>query len=311
MAGKKQKAAVPSGDTGEREPAVAETGAEETPVRFAHESEEEFAKILDFYGITWQYEPRTFTLRMEDDRVAEAFTPDFYFPDIDTYIELTTLKQDLMTDKNRKVRLLRELYPEVKIKLLRKRDYLRLLVKYGFGPPSSKSIEGIQRVLVSAPQLRRRVSELGAEISKDYRGKTPLLVGVLKGVVFFMADLVRQISLPAAVDFMAISTYDNAGSGSVRILKDLDENIEGRDILVVEDIVDTGMTLNYLLDYLQARHPASLKVCALLDKRARRLVDVPIDYVGFEIPDEYVIGYGLDYGQIYRNLPFIATLKTS
>jgi bifunctional protein TilS/HprT len=309
MTEKKQKTAAPQGDTAEKESLAAETLPEAAAVRFAHESEEEFAKILDFYGITWQYEPRTFPLRVEDGRVAEAFTPDFYLPDIDTYIELTTLKQDLMTDKNRKVRLLRELFPDVKIKLLRKRDYLRLLVKYGFGPPSSKSIEGIHRMLVSAPQLKRRVSELGAQISKDYRGKTPLLVGVLKGVVFFMADLVRQISVPVVVDFMAISSYDNAGSGSVRILKDLDENLEGRDVLVVEDIVDTGMTLHYLLGYLQARHPASLRVCTLLDKRARRLVDLPIEYVGFEIPDEFVIGYGLDYGQLYRNLPFIATLK--
>jgi hypoxanthine phosphoribosyltransferase len=126
-----------------------------------------------------------------------------------------------------------------------------------------------------------------------------------------MADLMRQISLPVAVDFMAISSYENENpdSGFVRILKDLDENIEGRDVLVVEDIVDTGMTLNYLLGYLQARRPASIKVCTLLDRRARRLVDVPIEYVGFEIPDEFVIGYGLDFGQIYRNLPFIATLR--
>ena len=287
------------------------TDLEKRPVAFAHESEEEFAKILDFYGISWQYEPRTFPLRTDEDRVTEAFTPDFYLPEIDTYIELTTLRQGLMTDKHRKVRLMRQLYPHTKIKLLNKRDYLRLLAKYGFGPPSSKSIERIERVLISAPQLRRRVSELGAQITKDYRGKTPLLIGVLKGVTCFMADLMRQISLPVAVDFMAISSYENENpdSGFVRILKDLDENIEGRDVLVVEDIVDTGMTLNYLLGYLRARRPASLKVCALLDRRARRLVDVPIEYVGFEIPDEFVIGYGLDFGQIYRNLPFIATLK--
>ena len=310
MARKRRTTDGPSGNAADREtPTAGEAKA--PPPRFAHESEEEFAKILDFYGITWRYEPRTFPLRVEDDRLVEAFTPDFYLPDIDTYIELTTLKPELMTDKNRKVRLLRELFPDVKIKLLRKRDYLRLLVKYGFGPPSSKSIEGIHRVLVSAPQLKRRVSELGAQISKDNRGKKLLLVGVLKGVVCFMADLMRQISLPVAVDFMAISSYENENpdSGFVRILKDLDENIEGRDVLVVEDIVDTGMTLNYLLGYLQARRPASIKVCTLLDRRARRLVDVPIEYVGFEIPDEFVIGYGLDFGQIYRNLPFIATLR--
>ncbi|MDI6858505.1 MAG: hypoxanthine phosphoribosyltransferase [Dehalococcoidia bacterium] len=296
---------------GEIEPTPADaTDIEKArPTVFAHASEEEFAKILDFYGISWQYEPRTFPLRTEEDRVTEAFTPDFYLPDIDTYIELTTLRQGLMTDKHRKVRLMRQLYPHTKIKLLNKRDYLRLLAKYGFGPPSSKSIERIERVLISAPQLKRRVSELGAQITKDYRGKTPLLVGVLKGVTCFMADLMRQISLPLAVDFMAISSYENESGTSVRILKDLDENVEGRDVLVVEDIIDTGMTLNYLLGYLEAHRPASLKVCTLLDRRARRLVDIPIAYVGFEIPDEFVIGYGLDYHQLYRNLSFIATLK--
>ena len=262
-------AADASGETG----GTAETPDRTSAVRFAHESEEEFAKILDFYGIAWQYEPRTFPLRTEGDEVVEAFTPDFYLPDIDEYIELTTLKQDLMTDKHRKVRMLRQLYPDVKVKLLNKRDYLRLLVKYGFGPPSPKSIEGIHRVLISSAQLKRRVSELGAQISKDYAGKTPLLIGVLKGVACFMADLMRQISLPVAVDFMAISSYDNTESGVVRILKDLDENLEGRDVLVVEDIIDTGMTLNHLLGYLRARRPAGLKVCTLLDKRARRLVE--------------------------------------
>ena len=278
-------------------------------VRFAHESEEEFAKILDFYGNIWQYEPRTIPLKEDGDQILEAFTPDFYLPDIDTYIELTTLRQDLMTEKHRKLRTLRQLYPNVDVKLLNKRDYLRLLAKYGFGPPQPRSIEGVHRVLVSAPTLRRRVKELGAQISKDYASRTPLLIGVLKGVACFMADLMRQISLPVAIDFMAVSTYDNADTGYVRILKDLEESIEGRDVLVVEDIVDTGMTLNHLLGYLRARKPATLKVVTLLDKRARRLVDVPLDYVGFEIPDEFVIGYGLDYKQLYRNLGFIATLK--
>jgi hypoxanthine phosphoribosyltransferase len=157
--------------------------------------------------------------------------------------------------------------------------------------------------------LERRVGELGAQISKDYTGRAPLLIGVLRGVACFMADLMRTISLPLAIDFMAISSYEGDKSGAVRILKDLDENVEGRDVLVVEDIVDTGMTLSTLLHYLSARRPGSLKVCALFDKRVRRLVDVPIDYVGFEIPDEFVVGYGLDYRQMYRNLPFVATLK--
>jgi len=239
----------------------------------------------------------------------EAFTPDFYLPDLDLYIELTTLKQALVTDKHRKVRLLREQYPNVRVKLLHKRDYLRLLAKYGFGPLSEWEAEGIHDVLISASELERRVAELGAHISRDYAGKEPLLVGVLRGVTCFMADLMRQLSLPLAIDFMAISSYDGDRSGAVRILKDLDENVEGRDILIVEDIVDTGMTLNHLLQYLWARRPASVRVCTLLDKRVRRLVDVPIDYVGFEVPDEFVVGYGLDFRQKFRNLPFIATLR--
>jgi len=259
--------------------------------------------------VAWEYEPHSFPLRYEDGQVVEAFTPDFYLPDLDLYIELTTLKQALVTDKHRKVRLLREQYPQVRVKLLHKRDYLRLLAKYGFGPLSEWEAEGIHDVLISASELERRVAELGVQISRDYAGKEPLLVGVLRGVTCFMADLMRQLSLPLAIDFMAISSYEGDRSGAVRILKDLDENVEARDILIVEDIVDTGMTLNHLLQYLWARRPASVRVCTLLDKRVRRLVDVPIDYVGFEVPDEFVVGYGLDFRQKFRNLPFIATLR--
>jgi hypoxanthine phosphoribosyltransferase len=170
-------------------------------------------------------------------------------------------------------------------------------------------VEGIHEVLISATELERRVGELGAQISRDYRGKEPLLIGVLRGVTCFMADLMRHISLPVAIDFMAISSYDGDQGGSVRIVKDLEESLEGRDVIVVEDIVDTGMTLNMLLQDLELRGPASLDVCTLLDKRARRLADVAIAYVGFEVPDEFVVGYGLDFQQKYRNLPFIATLK--
>lgn len=287
-----------------------ESGPEEQKAaRFAHESEEEFTRILDFYGVAWEYEPRTFPLRYEDGRVVEAFTPDFYLPELDLYIELTTLKQALVTEKHRKLRLLQEQYPDVQIKLLHRRDYLRLLAKYGFGPLSEWEAEGIHDVLISVPELERRVKELGVRLSKDYAGREPVLVGVLRGVTCFMADLIRQMSVPLAIDFMAISSYEGDRSGAVRILKDLDEDIEGRHVLVVEDIVDTGMTLNHLLQYLRARRPASIKVCSLLDKRVRRLVDVPIDYVGFEVPDEFVVGYGLDYRQKFRNLPFVATVR--
>lgn len=278
--------------------------------RFAHESEEEFAALLDFYGVRWQYEPRTFPLRQADDgRVIEAFAPDFYLPDLDLYIELTTLKQGLVTDKHRKIRRLRELHPEVQIKLLYRRDYLSLLARYGIGMADGADHMAPGEVLISASQIERRVNELGAQITRDYAGREPLLVGVLKGVAPFMADLMRHIALPLSVDFMTISSYEGDRSGAVRIVQDLTENIEGRDVLVVEDIVDTGMTLHSLMRLLEARGPASLAVCALLDKRARRLVETPLAYVGFEIPDEFVVGYGLDYRQRFRNLPFVATLR--
>ena len=281
----------------------------EKAVRFAHESEEEFARILDFYGLTWEYEPRTFELRREGGRLLEAFTPDFYLPDLDLYIELTTLKQSLVTEKHRKLRLFRERYPDVQVKLLHKSDYLRLLAKYGFGPFSEIDVEGIHEVLLSASQIEQRVGELGAQISREYKGREPLLIGVLRGVTCFMADLMRHVSLPLAIDFMAISSYEGEDGGAVRIVKDLEESLTDRHVIVIEDIVDTGMTLNALLQELRSRGPASLSVCTLLDKRARRLVEVSLDYVGFEIADEFVVGYGLDFRQKFRNLPFIATVR--
>ncbi len=287
------------------------TGAptDEVPEPFAHNAEYEFARILDFYGIDWQYEPRSFPLRWERGHVTEAFTPDFYLPDLNLYVELTTLKSSLTAEKNRKMRLLKELYPEVNVIMLKKRDYLRLLAKYGYGPLSPDQVPDIDRVLLTASKIQQRVGQLGAQISRDYAGKEPVLVGVLRGVLCFVADLMRHISVPSAIDLMAISSYEGNGAGAVRILKDLDENIKGRDVILVEDIVDTGMTLNHIIDYLQTKRPASIRVCTLLDKRARRIVNVPLDYVAFEIPDEFVVGYGLDFHQRFRNLPFIAILK--
>ncbi len=279
--------------------------------RFAHESEEEFARILDFYGVRWQYEPRTFPLRQDDDgRIVEAFSPDFYLPDLGLYIELTTLKQGLVTDKHRKMRRLVELYPDVQIKLLHKRDYLSLLAKYGIGAMNEHEHMAVREVLVSATQIGHRLQELGAQITRDYSGKELLLIGVLKGVTCFMADLMRHLSMPVSIDFMTISSYEGDRSGAVRIVQDLTESIHSRDVLIIEDIVDTGMTLQHLIKQMQVREPASLRVCALLDKRARRLVETKLDYVGFEIPDEFVVGYGLDYRQRFRNLPFIATVRS-
>ena len=169
---------------------------------------------------------------------------------------------------------------------------------------------GVSKVLIEEDVVAARVAELGSEISDDYAGKDLLLVGVLKGAVFFMADLMRQLSIPCEVDFMAISSYGAStdSSGVVRILKDLDINIEGRDVLVVEDIIDSGLTLSYLIRNLESRNPASLEICALLTKPERREIDVDVRYTGFEIPNEFVIGYGLDFGERYRNLPYVAVL---
>ena len=170
---------------------------------------------------------------------------------------------------------------------------------------------GVGEVLIGEEELQARIRSLGAEISADYHGRELLLVGVLKGAVFFMADLMRSISVACEIDFMAISSYGAAtdSSGVVRILKDLDINIEGRHVLVVEDIIDSGLTLSYLLRNLESREPASLEICALLTKPERREVDVPVRYIGFEIPNRFVIGYGLDFAERYRNLPYVGILR--
>ena len=168
----------------------------------------------------------------------------------------------------------------------------------------------IEKVLISEEEIRSKLAEMGEAITRDYDGRPLLLVGVLKGAFVVMADLARYIRLPVEFDFMAVSSYGAATktSGVVRILKDLDHDLEGRDVLIVEDIVDSGLTLSYLLRTLKAREPASLEVCALLTKPERRKVDLPIEYVGFEIPNRFVIGYGLDHAERYRNLPYVAVL---
>jgi hypoxanthine phosphoribosyltransferase len=169
----------------------------------------------------------------------------------------------------------------------------------------------ISHILVTEEQLRRRTRELGEQISCDYAGKDLHLICVLKGGVVFLVDLMRQIRVPHSIDFMATSSYGSAteSSGVVRILKDLDMSIEGRDVLIVDDIIDSGLTIDYLCRILRQRLPASLRICTLLDKKERREVDVPLDYVGFEIPNEFVVGYGMDFRQMYRNLPCVGVLK--
>jgi hypoxanthine phosphoribosyltransferase len=170
--------------------------------------------------------------------------------------------------------------------------------------------EHIGEILVQADELQHRVKEMAADVSRDYAGKDLLLIGVLKGAVFFLSDLMRHLDIPCEVDFMAVASYGSStdSSGVVRILKDLDQPLEGRHVLIVEDIVDSGLTLQYLMRTLQARGPASLEVCALLTKPERRKVEMPARYVGFEIPDKFAIGYGLDYAERYRNLPYVAAL---
>jgi hypoxanthine phosphoribosyltransferase len=169
---------------------------------------------------------------------------------------------------------------------------------------------GVGEILIEEGALQSRIHELGSEISADYAGRELLLVGVLKGAVFFMADLMRSLAVPCEIDFMAISSYGAStdSSGVVRILKDLDINIEGRDVLIVEDIIDSGLTLSYLVRNLESRSPSSLEVCALLTKPDRREIEVEVRYVGFEIPNRFVIGYGLDFAERYRNLPFVGVL---
>ncbi len=177
---------------------------------------------------------------------------------------------------------------------------------------SADLVSDVSEVLISEEQIAAKVAELGARISKEYAGRELTLVSVLKGSLPFMADLMRRITIPVRIDLMEVSSYGGTAtesSGLVRILKDLSSPIEGRDVLIVEDIIDTGLTLNYLMRYLRGKNPRSIKVCALLDKPARRLVELDIDYIGFEIPDAFVVGYGLDFGEIYRNLRFVGILR--
>lgn len=171
--------------------------------------------------------------------------------------------------------------------------------------------EGVGEILISEEQLRQRVAEIARQVSQDYAGLNPLLVGVLKGVLFFMSDLLQSLTIHAEIDFIAISSYspETRKRGMVRLVKDLEIPIEGRHILFVEDVIDTGLTLNYILGNLRSRAPASLEMCVLFNKPNHRLIDIPIKYKGFDLPDRFVVGYGLDYREKYRNLPFVALLK--
>ena len=300
--------------TGGAAPSPAQPDPEQPPptvVQFVHPAEAEFARLMDFYRVKWAYEPTSFPLRWEGDRLAEMFTPDFYLPEHDLYVEVTTMRQSLITRKHRKLRRMKEVHPDVNVVLLTRRDYYELLARFGYGAVDITSLpeDDIERVLYSPVEIAERVRDLGTEISDDYTGRSLVLVGLLKGVTFFMADLARAITRPLAIDYLAVAPWREGQTDRVRWSKELDIDIQGRDVLLIEDIVTTGLTLDFVLAELRAQEPASLHVCVLFDKRERRLLDAPIRYTGFTIPNAYVVGYGLDYRQLYRNLPFVCVLK--
>jgi hypoxanthine phosphoribosyltransferase len=293
---------------------VRRSGPAHSRIEFAHPSEQEFARFLDYYRIRWVYEPVSFPIAWDGTRVSEMFTPDFYLPEHDLYVELTTMKQSLVTPKNRKLRMLREIYPDVNVRLLYRKDYQQLLTKAGYGALEVQHLrkEDIGQILISPVELETRVRALARKISRDYRGRSIVLVGVLKGVTFFLADLARQIKVPFVIDYLDLRRFAGAQPNErVRIARDLDYPIAGRHVVLVEDIVNTGLTLDYVLSELRDRGPDSIEVVTLLDRPGRRLVKVPVKYVGFQIPNDYVVGYGLDYRELYRNLPFICALKAS
>lgn len=281
-------------------------------VGFVHPSEQEFARFLDYYRIRWVYEPTSFPIAWEEGRVSEMFTPDFFLPEFNMYVELTTMKQSLVTPKNRKVRMVRELYPDVNVRLMYQKDYQQLLVQAGYGVLDVQHLrqEDIQQILISPTEIETRVRALGRKISRDYRGNAVVLVGVLKGITFFLADLARQITIPVAIDYLAMAHYGSSQPRDrVRIVRDIDIPIEGRHVLLVEDMVNTGLTVDFALSELRRRNPASLEVVTLLDRPTRRLADVPVKYTGFQIPNDYVVGYGLDFRELYRNIPFVCVLR--
>lgn len=293
------------------EPVIAQTvDARNALAPFAHRAEAEFAAFLDFYRIRWQYEPRSFPLRWRDGRIAEMFTPDFYLPEQDLFVELTTMKQSLVTRKNRKIRRLRELYPNVNVTLMNRKAFHELLGRFGYGSIDITSLaeSDIERILLSAAEIQARVRQLGEDISRDYAGESLVLVGLLKGITFFLADLARAITRPLAIDYLSIANPSSSPDGAT-LDRRLDIDIAGKHVLLVEDIVNTGLTMDFVLSYLRAQSPASVAVCALLDKTERRIAPVDVRYIGFNIPNDYVVGYGLDHRELYRNLPFICVLK--
>lgn len=285
---------------------------------FAHPAERDLAGILSFYHIRWSYEPTTFVLaRAADGRPAEMFTPDFYLPELRLYIELTTMRQRLVTRKNRKLRRLRELYPNVRIKLLYRRDYLRLLDCYRL-PHRAVAPCRPGRVLYPAAAIQARIADLAARIARDDAdpagGAGPLLVlGVGRGSEAFLGDLTAQLAarrLTFETDRVELTRFRRAGGQrGVRVRRGPGADLAGRRVLIVEDVVSTGLSLRYLVGWLRRQRVAAIEVCALLDRRVARLVEVPIRYAGFEAPNELLVGFGLHLRRQFRDLPFIATVE--
>lgn len=293
---------------------------------FAHPAEEDLARILSFYRIRWVYEPTTFHLETRDDgRPAEQITPDFYLPDYDLYLELTTMRQRLVTRKNRKIRRLREMFPSIHIKLLYRRDYDRLIGSYPV--PDLVADPQLGPIAFDAETIHRRVSELAGSIvaANDHRisvredGRPTgspgalHLVGVGAGSRRFLHDLAAELDRVACCvtsDVCILSRYgSNGGDNRVRVGQLLKTPVAGRDIVLVADIVSSGLSLVYLTDWMRSRGARSVRICALLDREDARIIDIPLDYVGFRAPDEVLVGYGLATYPQFGSLPWIATVR--
>ena len=289
---------------------------------FAHPAEVDFARILTYYRVPWAYEPTAFVLaRAADGRPTQVFTPDFYLPDQRLYVELTTMRQRLVTRKNRKVRRLRELYPNVRIKLLYRRDYHRLLLSYRRPAPDPAPLRPCRpgAILFTEAAIRARVGELAETIAADLAASPrpgtppPLLLGVGGGAEAFLGLLETGLAargVACETDRLAVTRYRGSdGACRVRVRRGPRADPAGRRVLLVEDVVSTGLSLRYLIGWLRRRRAAEVLVCALLDRRAARLCDVPIRYAAFEAPNQVLVGFGLHLRRRFRELPYIALLE--
>lgn len=284
-------------------------------VDFAHPAEDDFSRLLSYYGVRWVYEPTTFALAWAaDGRPSQMFTPDFYLPDQRLYVELTTMRQRLVTRKNRKLRRLREIYPNVRIKLLYRRDYLRLLDAYA-GPERPAGPCRVGRVLFSEAAIEGRVAELADAIATSVEtDDRPLLaVGVGRGSDRFLAALgrmLRHLGVAVETDRVDLSRHRTyGGARRVRVRRGPVASVAGRRVLLVEDVVSTGLSLAYLSAWLHRHGAERVEVCALLDRRPARLVEIPVRFAGFDAPPDLMVGFGLHLRRQFRDLPYIAAVE--